>query len=144
MNYKACCTALIEQITVHRQLLDQISAKSELGLLERSAAERSLQIMAGPVIGASRHANRKLGLPERSDAASSATQLLEQSPFPGVTKDEIRGAIGMRNAIVHDYLNLDWALIEHVIRSGQYLKLGVFVEHYCKLLCSNHGSQSIG
>lgn len=137
MNYTAYCTALIEQVSVHQQLLDQISAKSELGLLERSAAERSLQILAESAIGVSKHANRKLELPERSDAASSATQLLEQSPFPGVTKDEIRGAIGMRNAIVHDYLNLDWALIEQVIRNRQYVKLREFVEYYCKLLCSS-------
>ncbi|SHE95421.1 Uncharacterized conserved protein YutE, UPF0331/DUF86 family [Microbulbifer donghaiensis] len=136
MNYTAYCTALTEQVSVHQQLLDQIRATSELGLLERSAAERSLQILAEAVIGASKHANRKLGLPERSDAASSATQLLEQSPCPGVTKDEIRGAIGMRNAIVHDYLNLDWTLIEQVIRNRQYVKLGKFVEHYCKLLHS--------
>lgn len=136
MNYTAYCTALIEQVSVHQQLLDQIRAKSELGLLERSAAERSLQIMAEAVIGVSKHTNRKLGLPERSDAASSATQLLEQSPCPGITKDEIRGAIGMRNAIVHDYLNLDWALIEQVIHNGQYRKLSQFVEHYCKILCS--------
>jgi len=79
--------------------------------LERSAAERSLQILAGAAIGISKHTNRKLGVPERNDATSSATQLLEQSPCAGITKEEIRGAIGMRNAIVHDYLNLDWKLI---------------------------------
>ena len=110
MNYTAYCTALTEQVSVHQQLLDQI---------------RTI---------------RQLGLPERSDAASSATQLLEQSPCPGVTKDEIRGAIGMRNAIVHDYLNLDWALIEQVIRNGQYRILTLFVEHYSELLCSDDGS----
>lgn len=134
MNYTAYCTALIEQVSIHAQLLDQIAEKKELGLLERSAAERSLQILAEAVIGISKHSNRKLGLPERSDAASSATQLLEQSLCPGVTKEEIRGAIGMRNAIVHDYLNLDWKLIEQVIREHRYRKLCEFTVHYCKIL----------
>jgi len=134
VNYTAYCTALIEQGAIHTQLLDQIAEKKELGLLERSAAERSLQILAGAVIGISKHTNRKLGLPERSDATSSATQLLEQSPCSGITKEENRGAIGMRNAIAHDYLNLDWELIEQVIREHLYRKLREFSEHYCKIL----------
>lgn len=134
MNYQAYCDALTEQVSVHEGLLKQISQKSELGLLERTAAERSLQILAEAAIGAAKHANRKLQLPERSDAASSVAQLLEHFPCPEVDPQEIRGAIGMRNAIVQDYLNLDWKLIQKVISTGQYLKLGRFVSHCCKLL----------
>ena len=80
MNYKAYCDALTEQVSVHQELLKQISQKSELGLLERTAAERSLQILAEAAIGAAKHANRKLQLPERSDAAKSVAQPL--STFP--------------------------------------------------------------
>ncbi|MBB3059440.1 type VII toxin-antitoxin system HepT family RNase toxin [Microbulbifer rhizosphaerae] len=134
MNYKAYCDALTEQVSVHEELLKQISQKSTLGLLERTAAERSLQILAEAAIGATKHANRKLQLPERSDAANSVAQLLEHFPCPEVDSQEIRGAIGMRNAIVHDYLNLDWKLIQNVISTRQYLKLGRFVAHCCKLL----------
>jgi uncharacterized protein YutE (UPF0331/DUF86 family) len=33
----------------------------------------------------------------------------------------------MRNAIVHDYLNLDWALLERVLTGGRYRRVQQFV-----------------
>jgi uncharacterized protein with HEPN domain len=34
--------------------------------------------------------------------------------------------IGLRNGLVHDYLNIDLLIIEHIIRQRQYLQLGAF------------------
>lgn len=88
-------------------------------------------------IGAAKHANRKLALPERTDAASSILQILENRPLAGVKREEMKGAVGMRNAIVHDYLNLDWQLIQAVIDNENYVKVGLFVDHCCRVLSQN-------
>ncbi|QIL88444.1 DUF86 domain-containing protein [Microbulbifer sp. SH-1] len=93
-----------------------------------------MQILVEAAIGAAKHTNRKLKLPERTDAASSIIQLLENQPIVDVTAKEMKGAVDMRNAIVHDYLNLDWELIQEVISAGKYLKLEQFVRHCCQLL----------
>ncbi|TLM76969.1 type VII toxin-antitoxin system HepT family RNase toxin [Microbulbifer harenosus] len=134
MNYQAYCDAINEQVDIHSRLLKQISEKQTLGLLERTAAERSLQILVEAAIGAAKHTSRKLKLPERTEAASSIIQLLENQPLDDVTPQEMKGAVGMRNAIVHDYLNLDWELIQEVITEKKYLKLGQFVRHCSELL----------
>lgn len=138
MNYQAYCEALTEQVAIHRSLLNQIREKQTIGLLERTAAERSVQILVEAAISAAKHAGRKLDLPERGDAASSITQLLENYPLENVSPQEMKGAVGMRNAIVHDYLNLDWELIQTVIQQRQYRKLGLFVDHCCGLLLTDH------
>lgn len=91
VNYQAYCDALNEQVAVHLGLLDQLSQLGSPGLLERTAAEHSLQVLA-------------------------------------------EAAIGMRNAIVHDYLNLDWALIQKVNDDRRFTRLGKIVEHCCSLL----------
>ncbi|WP_043317314.1 HepT-like ribonuclease domain-containing protein [Microbulbifer sp. HZ11] len=94
----------------------------------------SLQILVGAAIGAAKHANKKLNYPARSEAASAIAQLLEHHPLANVSAQEMKGAIGMRNAIVHDYFNLDWELIQAVLEEQKYKKVGLFVEHCCKLL----------
>ncbi|WP_231759833.1 type VII toxin-antitoxin system HepT family RNase toxin [Microbulbifer elongatus] len=137
MNYQAYCTALIEQTKVHERLLDTIRSTPETGLLERTAAERSLQILIEAAIGATKHANKKLNYPARSEAASAIAQLLEHHPLTNVSAQEMKGAVGMRNAIVHDYLNLDWELIRAVLEEQKYKKVGLFVEHCCELLCGS-------
>jgi len=65
MNYQAYVTALIEQVAVHCRQLDSLSAKnSPLSQLERSAAERSLQILVESAIGSAKHLNKKQACPK--------------------------------------------------------------------------------
>ncbi len=53
----------------------------------------------------------------------------------------MRGAVGMRNAIIHDYLNLDWRLLEDVLAEGRYRRVEAFVvETSARLLDADAGS----
>jgi len=132
MNYSAYTSALQEQISVHQGLLNQLADKDYLSLLERTAAERSLQIIIEALIGASKHLNRKLELPARNDAYSSVQQLADNNSIDPKQLPMIKGAIGMRNAIVHDYLNLDWEVIGAVIQAKKYSLLVQVVDRLCK------------
>ena len=49
---------------------------------------------------------------------------LLNSPIP---HSVLKGALGMRNAIVHDYLNLDWTRIEAVLVNKHYRAIGEFI-----------------
>lgn len=53
----------------------------------------------------------------------------------------LRGAVGMRNAIIHDYLNLDWRLLETVLSEARYRRVNAFVEQASKLLLANSQAQ---
>ena len=135
MNYDAYIAALKEQAAVHCKQLNSLSSKSEpLNLLERSAAERSLQILVESAIGSAKHLNKKEGLPERLDSYQTITQLTEELDINTAYLPQLKGAIGMRNAIVHDYLNLDWELIQAVLDQQQYLLLVDFIRDICKQL----------
>lgn len=52
--------------------------------------------------------------------AQKALSLLPEQP---VKPETLKGAIGMRNAIVHDYLDLDWELVQGVIKQKAFLEL---------------------
>ena len=45
----------------------------------------------------------------------------------------------MRNAIVHDYLNLDWTRIEAVLLSHGYRNIGGFIEEGLVYLMQHTG-----
>ncbi len=134
MNYSAYCDAIREQVDIHQQLLDELKQQGLWHLLQRTAAERSIQILCEAAIGAAKHCNKKLHLPNRTDSYTPMAQLLEKHPCEGVNPLQLKGAVGMRNAIVHDYLNLDWQLIQKVIEDGHYKTLSRFTEHCCQLL----------
>ena len=108
MNYQAYSTALIEQVDLHTGQLDQLSERlSVLNQIEKTAIERSLQIIVEAAIGCSKQFGRKYNLVDRADAFQNIEQAASGC---GVDQDwysQLKGAVGMRNAIVHDYLNLN-------------------------------------
>jgi len=135
MNYAAYIAALKEQLAVHCRQLDSLSAITRpLTQIERSAAERSLQILVESAIGSAKHLNKKEGLPERLDSYQTIVQLSEELGIDPNYLPQLKGAIGMRNAIVHDYLNLDWELIQAVLDQQHYRRVADFIHDVCRYL----------
>lgn len=133
-------TTYVESLRQHtREQLDtldelaELAQQSPLRKFERLAVERSLQILVEAAIGVSKHSCKHAGIHTPPDASSYTyawacvlkTHDLIQSQIPHAV---LKGAIGMRNAIVHDYLNLDWTRIESVVTTQGYHKVGDFVE----------------
>ena len=84
------------------------------------ATERVLQIFTELCIGLSKHWLKTLQADSASDAYQTFTLLKENNQ---ITSDELinwRKIIGMRNGLVHDYLNIDPIIIENVIRKKHY------------------------
>lgn len=116
----------------HRILADldelaELAKQQPLRKFERLAAERCLQITVDAAITVSIHCCKKAGKNVSGEAYRnllSAHDLLN-SPIPHAL---LKGALGMRNAIVHDYLNLDWGRIESVLMDKQYQAIGEFID----------------
>ena len=137
INYHAYTSAILEQVEVHKIQLNAIaSLNNELTFLEKTATERSLQVIVEALIGSAKQLNKKRGLAARNDAWSSLQQLIETEPFNHRYKTELRGAIGMRNTIVHDYLLLDWEIIDSVLKQRSYLRVVETIQLICSELCS--------
>jgi uncharacterized protein YutE (UPF0331/DUF86 family) len=107
--------------------LTYILSQRDLTFHERNSAERSIQVVVEACIGLSKHICKKAEKQVLGEAAMTAQKALEILPDSPIPYSELRGAIGMRNAIVHNYLNLDRGLIEAVLRKKAYLNLKSFI-----------------
>lgn len=61
-----------------------------------------------------------------TDAYAVFNKLMELQLIPAEDAQEWQRIIGMRNAIVHDYLNLDEKIIKAIVVNKRYLKLKDF------------------
>lgn len=102
--------------------------------IERKGAERLLQILVESCIGLSKHWLKQQGRVLPSDAYSVFEKLIEMQLISADDSQQWQRVIGMRNAIVHDYLNLDEQVIKSIINTKMYLELKAFVFKVSKQL----------
>lgn len=104
-----------------QEIRDLIVNQGFLPTLAYRAAERNLQLLVEACIGIAKQTLKSEGLEVPGDARQAFAKLKAKGldttavPWPQV--------IGMRNALVHDYLNLEPERITEVIESGEYLAL---------------------
>ena len=94
--------------------------------LERKGAERLIQTLVEACIGIAKHWLKQQGKVLPSDAYSVLETLTELQLIPTSETEQWQKVIGMRNAIVHDYLNLDERVIKAIITQKMYLQLQTF------------------
>lgn len=102
--------------------LHEISKTRLLGRYEYRAAERSLQILIEACIGIAKHWSYALNKTAPADAYSAFENLAQL----GVGEIDIiawRKIIGMRNALVHDYLNIEPEIIRLLIKNKSFQTL---------------------
>lgn len=101
------------------QGLTDIINQRELSRYEYRAAERTLQVLIEACIGIAKHWNYVFYKTAPADAYV-AFEKLSQQGVEVVNDVEWRKIIGMRNALVHDYLNLEPDIIKAVIKKAVY------------------------
>ncbi len=118
--------------------LDQLAnIERSLSQFESLAAERLLQVLIEACIGISKHWVKHQGLGIASDA-NRAFILLDQSGQWTNKELDWRKIIGLRNALVHDYLNIDQHVILDVVNKRRYKALAEFAFKGLKVLSSPH------
>jgi len=114
--------AHLVEIKSDLQGLTEIIQQRNLSRYEYRAAERTLQILIEACIGIAKHWNYALNKIAPADAYS-AFEALSQEGVEGLEEVEWKKIIGVRNALVHDYLNIEPEIIREVIKSAGYLGL---------------------
>lgn len=98
-----------------------ITDQGALSAMAYRAAERNLQLLIEACIGIAKQRLKAQGKQVPSDARQAFQKLqglgLDQSGIDWVP------VVGMRNALVHDYLNMDPARVIAVIQSQKHKKL---------------------
>jgi len=110
------------------QGLTDIIINRDLSRYEYRAAERTLQILIEACIGIAKHWIYALNNVAPADAYS-AFESLSQHGISSINKVEWRKIIGMRNALVHDYLNIEPEIIRVIINNASYHALFAFADN---------------
>lgn len=129
--YEAYVYALREQAEQHLAGLEELSSLADrrpLSFNERNAAERGLQVLVEMAVGSSKHVLKSRHRPVPSEARAAVERVYELLAITRPPIDVMRGAVGMRNAIIHDYLNLDWAKVEAVLVERKYREVAVYLD----------------
>ena len=137
--FEAYVYALRERAEQHVAGLDELSDLNDqrpLTFNERNAVERSLQVLVEMAVGCSKQLLKARQRPVPSEARAAIERVYEMLGNIDPPAAMLRGAVGMRNAIIHDYLNLDWGLVERVLKSRKYLLLPYYIHAVTVVLLS--------
>lgn len=122
--------------------LDELRADLAQGELRRRdylATERLLQILTELCIGLAKHCLKKYQQHSTADAYQTFTQLHQHGLITANELAEWRQIIGMRNGLVHDYLNIDVNIVRLIVAEGRYHTLAEFCDKAIKFLGSKSG-----
>ncbi|MDN3380590.1 MULTISPECIES: DUF86 domain-containing protein [unclassified Pseudoalteromonas] len=120
----------ISEVTRHideyMQELNELSQVEQLNSRDYRAAERLLQLMTEVCIGLAKHWLKK----HKSSTSSNAYQTFSELTQLGILTDaellSWRKIIGLRNALVHDYLNIDQEIVKTIIKKQHYVTMHAF------------------
>jgi uncharacterized protein YutE (UPF0331/DUF86 family) len=138
-SYEAYAYAVKEQLEQQLAGLDELSDISRsrpLSFNERNAAERGLQVIVEAAIGCSKHYLKSIDKPVPSEARAAIERVYELQALGEPDIVDMRGAVGMRNAIIHDYLNLDWSRISPVLLEKKYHLVNDYIQRLLHVLLS--------
>lgn len=119
---------------LNQQIDDYVFELNELAEIENLkqrdyyAIERLLQVLVEACIGVSKHWLKFSGKSVPNEAYQAFELLARHGLLPESELLTWRKIIGLRNALVHDYLNLDRAVVLSILRKKQYLQLRQFIQ----------------
>ena len=108
-------------------MIQSPNSHSKISRMVYRTSERLLQLLTEACIGIAKQTLKAEGKPVPSDARKAFFQLHAIGLDP--TGADWNRIIGMRNALVHDYLNLSPERVLDVIRTDQYQVLLDFAYH---------------
>ena len=107
--------------------LHDILAQRNLSTFEYRAAERALQVSIETAIGVAKHWAKSLSGMSPSEAYQAFEVISQQQHLNLEQLTNWRKVIGLRNALVHDYLNIDPNIVRSIIAQNHYQQIFDFI-----------------
>ena len=111
-----------------KEILDELSAKEELSKIELRALKHSMQTMIENLIGKSKKILKHYGSPVIPMHAKDAVRFLYEV---GMISEEqyktFSSAVGLRNVLIHDYMNFDDAILIKLLKEKRYMDIYLFL-----------------
>ncbi len=109
------------QYLILQEAKRNLERAQSLSALEFSGAIHALQVLVENAIGKTKHWLKACGLPVPVSAYDAFSLLHQQQLIDAKELEAWQRAIGLRNRIVHDYLNLNDSVIYALIQTDAYL-----------------------
>jgi uncharacterized protein YutE (UPF0331/DUF86 family) len=109
-----------EQSSLLDEAGERLNAGKSLNRLELNGVLHALQVLVENSIGKSKQLLAMHGRQIPVSAYDSFDALSALGIVAGENLDQWRSAIGLRNKIVHDYMNIDMDLVKDLVREKRY------------------------
>jgi len=112
-----------------QKVLDMMSVKEDWNSIEIRAVKNSMQVLVENSIGKAKRILKNFNCPIVPQKGSDAFEFMYEM---GLIDDEMfstmKSAIGLRNAMVHDYMNFNDDILKNVVTEKKYLDLVSFLK----------------
>ena len=132
MSFETYLHSSIKTAEAEKEVLDilsfQLQDEADLGKIELRAARASLQILIENSIGKARRILKHYNCPLVPSRGRDAFTIMYDA---GLIGDEmyqnLMQAVGFRNAMIHDYMNFDEAVLLKIVAEQKYLEIYTFL-----------------
>ncbi len=109
-----------EQTSLLDQARQRLLAGQPLNRLEESGVLHALQVLVENAIGKAKHTVKACNVPVPVSAYDAFSSLNQLGKLGGGSIEEWNAIIGLRNRIVHDYMNIDMVFVLGLVRDQRY------------------------
>ena len=121
LYHEATCALVAEQISALNEARDGLLAGKPLSQLQWNGVEHTLQVLVENAIGKAKHLIKKGQHVAPVSAYDTFEMLARQGTIKNGDIDTWNKAIGLRNAIVHEYQEIDRERIKALCINQDYL-----------------------
>ncbi|MBU3916407.1 DUF86 domain-containing protein [bacterium] len=109
-----------KQVSILNIAREKMKKGEKLNPIEENGVLHALQILIENAIGKAKHILKSIDIAVPISGYESFEELINQNRIAHKDSNEWNGIIGLRNKIVHDYMNIDFEMINEIIEKQRY------------------------